>query len=62
VDFYLAPENLDRLVKAAKYVTMSDSLEQASRAQYEDRTTGTVFDKDGQPKGGDLETALEQSQ
>ena len=62
VDFYLAPENLDRLVKAAKYVTMPDSLEQASRAQYEDRTTGTVFDKDGQPKGGDLETALKQSQ
>jgi phosphate transport system substrate-binding protein len=62
VDFYLAPENLDRLVKAAKYVTMPNSLEQASRAQYEDRTTGTVFNKDGEPKGGDLETALEQSQ
>jgi phosphate transport system substrate-binding protein len=62
VDFYVAPENLDRLVKAAKYVTMPDSLEQASRAQYEDRTTGTVFNKDGQPKDGDLETALEQSQ
>jgi phosphate transport system substrate-binding protein len=62
VDFYLAPENLDRLVKAAKYVTLPNSLEQASRAQYEDRTTGTVFNKDGQPQGGDLETALEQSQ
>ena len=62
VDFYLAPENLDRLVKAAKYVTMPDSLEQESRAQYEDRTTGTVFTEDGEPKGGDLETALKQSQ
>src|SRR5918998_83678 len=62
VDFYLAPENLDRLVKAAKYVTMPDSLEEEARAQYEDRTTGTVFDKDGEPKGGDLETALKQSQ
>ena len=62
VDFYLAPENLDRLVKAAKYVTLPNSLEQASRAQYEDRTTGTVFNKDGEPQGGDLETALEQSQ
>jgi phosphate transport system substrate-binding protein len=62
VDFYVAPENLDRLVKAAKYVTMPDSLEQQSRAQYEDRTTGTVFNKDGEPKGGDLETALKQSQ
>src|SRR5829696_942140 len=61
VDFYVAPENLDRLVKAAKYVTLPDSLEQASRAQYEDRTTDTVFNKDGQPKGGDLKTALKQS-
>ena len=62
VDFYVAPENLDRLVKAAKYVTIPDSLEEEARAQYEDRTTGTVFDKDGEPRGGDLETALEQSQ
>jgi phosphate transport system substrate-binding protein len=61
VDFYLAPENLDRLVKAAKYVTMPASLEKESRAQYEDRTTGTVFDENGEPKGGDLETALQQS-
>jgi phosphate transport system substrate-binding protein len=62
VDFYLAPENLDRLVKAAKYVTMPASLEKESRVQYEDRTTGTVFNADGEPKGGDLEAALQQSQ
>ncbi|HEX5850909.1 MAG TPA: PstS family phosphate ABC transporter substrate-binding protein [Rubrobacter sp.] len=62
VDFYLAPENLDRLVEAAKYVTMPASLEKEARAQYQDRTTGTVIDADGQPKGGDLEKALKQSQ
>jgi phosphate transport system substrate-binding protein len=62
VDFYLAPQNLDRLVKAAKYVTIPASLEKESRAQYEDRTTGTVYNADGEPKGGDLETALKQSQ
>jgi phosphate transport system substrate-binding protein len=62
VDFYVAPENLDRLVKAAKYVTMPAGLEEEARAQWEDRTTGTVFNKDGEPKGGDLKTALEQSQ
>ena len=62
VDFYVSKQNLDRLVKAAKYVTMPDSLEQASRAQYEDRTTGTVYNKDGELKGGDLKTALKQSQ
>src|ERR671918_2188887 len=62
VDFYLAAQNLDRLVKAAKYVTIPSSLEQQSRAQYEDRTTGSVFNKDGEPKGGDLKTALKRSQ
>ena len=62
VDFYLAEQNLDRLVQAAKYVTLPSSLAQESRAQYEDRTTGTVFTEEGEPKGGDLETALKQSQ
>jgi len=62
VDFYVSEENLNRLVEAAKYVTLPDSLSQESRAQYEDRTTGTVFTEEGEPKGGDLETALKQSQ
>ena len=62
VDFYLSQQNLDRLVEAAKYVTMPASLEKESRAQYEDRTTGTVFTEEGEPKGGDLEAALQQSQ
>ena len=62
VDFYLAPENLDRLVDAAKYVTLPAVLAQQSRAQYEDRTTGTVFTEEGEPKGGDLEAALDKSQ
>jgi phosphate transport system substrate-binding protein len=62
VEFYLSPQNLDRLVNAAKYVTMPASLEKESRAQYEDRTTGTVFTEEGEPKGGDLEAALKGSQ
>ena len=62
VDFYLSEQNLDRLVQAAKYVTLPNSLAQESRAQYEDGTTGTVFTEEGEPKGGDLETALKQSQ
>ena len=60
VDFYL--DNLDKLVLAAKYVTMPDSLEKEAYAQFENRTTGTVFNADGEPQGGDLETALKQSQ
>jgi phosphate transport system substrate-binding protein len=62
VDFYLSEQNLGRLVEAAKYVTLPGSLAQESRSQYEDRTTGTVFTEEGDPKGGDLQTALEQSQ
>ena len=62
VDFYLSEQNLDRLVEAAKYVTLPSSLAQESRTQYEDRTTGTVFTEEGEPKGGDLEAALKQSQ
>jgi phosphate transport system substrate-binding protein len=61
VDFYLAPVNLDRIVEAARYVTLPSSLEQEARAQYEDRTTGTVFNAEGEPKGGDLEAALQKS-
>jgi phosphate transport system substrate-binding protein len=62
VDFYVSDQNLDRLVEAAKYVTMPSSLIAESRAQYEDQTTGTVFTEAGTPKGGDLEGALKQSQ
>ena len=62
VDFYLSEQNLDRLVEAAKYVTLPSSLADESRTQYEDQTTGTVFTEAGEPKGGDLETALKQSQ
>ena len=62
VDFYLSEQNLNRLVEAARYVTLPSSLSDESRAQYEDRTTGTVFTEEGEPEGGDLEGALQQSQ
>ncbi len=62
VDFYLSEQNLNRLVEAARYVTLPSSLSDESRAQYEDRTTGTVFTEEGEPKGGDLEGALQQAQ
>ena len=62
VDFYVSEQNLNRLVEAARYVTLPDSLANEARAQYEDRTTGTVFTGEGAPKGGDLESALQQSQ
>jgi phosphate transport system substrate-binding protein len=62
LDFYVSEQNLNRLVEAAKYVTLPSSLAQESRTQYEDRTTGTVFTAEGAPKDGDLESALQQSQ
>jgi len=62
VDFYVSEENLNRIVEQARYVTLPDSLAQEARKQWEDRTTGTVYTEDGEPKGGDLESALQQSQ
>jgi phosphate transport system substrate-binding protein len=59
VNFYL--DGLDEYVEQARYVTLPASLEQESRKQWEDRTKGTVFTDEGEPKGGDLESALEQS-
>lgn len=61
VDFYLSEQNLNRVVEAARYVTLPDSVAQESRAQYEDRTAGTVMTAEGDPKGGDLEAALRES-
>jgi phosphate transport system substrate-binding protein len=60
VNFYL--DNLNQYVEQARYVTLPSSLAQEARKQFEDRTTGTVFTEEGEPKGGDLETALQQSQ
>jgi phosphate transport system substrate-binding protein len=59
VNFYL--DNLNAFVEQARYVTLPDSLAQEARTQWEDRTTGTVYNKNGEPKGGDLESALQQS-
>jgi phosphate transport system substrate-binding protein len=60
VNFYL--DNLDQYVEQARYVTLPGSLEQEARKQWEDRTTGTVYDENGELPGGDLQTALKQSQ
>jgi phosphate transport system substrate-binding protein len=59
VDFYL--QNLDAYVEQARYVTLPSSLEPEVRKQWEDRNTGTVFNAEGEPKGGDLAAALKQS-
>jgi len=60
VNFYL--DNLDQVVEQARYVTLPESLAQEARKQWEDRTTGTVYNENGEPKGGNLEAALKQAQ
>jgi phosphate transport system substrate-binding protein len=60
VDYYL--ENVNQAVEQARYVTLPESLEREAYKHWEDRTTGTVMHAQGQPKGGSLQTALEQSQ
>jgi phosphate transport system substrate-binding protein len=62
VSFYISEQNLTSIVENAKYVPLPGSLAQETRAQFEDRTSGTVYTAEGEPKGGDLESALEQSQ
>jgi phosphate transport system substrate-binding protein len=62
VSFYLSEQNLTSIVEHARYVPLPDNLAQETRAQFEDRTAGTVYTAEGEPKGGDLETALKQSQ
>jgi hypothetical protein len=47
-------------VEQARYVTLPESLAQEAREQWEDRTTGTVYTEEGEPEGGDLESALQQ--
>ncbi len=62
VEFYIEQGNLGEFVEQADYVNYPDSTQQAMRQQYEDRTTGTVYDEQGELPGGDIESALEQSQ
>jgi phosphate transport system substrate-binding protein len=60
VNFYL--DNLNAFVEQARYVALPESLAQEARKQWEDRTTGTVYNEEGELEAGDLESALQQSQ
>ncbi len=60
VNFYL--ENLNQAVEQAQYVTLPDSTAELVRQRFEERTTGTIYNEQGELPGGDLESALQQSQ
>jgi len=62
VEFYIAEGNLSKFVEQADYINYPDSTQQQIRQQYEDRTTGTVYNEQGELPGGDIESALKQSQ
>ena len=62
VSYYISAQNLDKIVEAAKYVTMPSDLEKAARTQFQDRITGSAFDGESQPKGGDIVAAYKKLQ
>jgi phosphate transport system substrate-binding protein len=60
VSFYVS-ERLNEFVEQANYVTLPESTEEETRAQLQDRTTGTIYTGQGELPGGDIESALKQS-
>jgi phosphate transport system substrate-binding protein len=62
VKFYIAEGNLSKFVEQADYINYPESTQDQTRQQFEDRTTGTIYNENGELPGGDIESALEQSQ
>jgi phosphate transport system substrate-binding protein len=62
VEFYLEDGNLSKYVEQAEYINYPESTREETRKQFEDRTTGTIYDENGELPGGDIESALKQSQ
>ncbi|MGH3085800.1 MAG: PstS family phosphate ABC transporter substrate-binding protein [Rubrobacteraceae bacterium] len=62
VDFYLEEERVIPFVEDSEYVALPGATYDEARAQFEDRTTGTIYTEDGELPGGDLESALQESQ
>ncbi len=62
VDFYLQEGNFAEFVEESDYVALPEGARQAVRQQFEDQTTGTVYNENGELPGGELQSALEQSQ
>ncbi|MGI8910498.1 MAG: PstS family phosphate ABC transporter substrate-binding protein [Rubrobacteraceae bacterium] len=62
VEFYIQEGNLSDFVEQADYINYPDSTQQAMRQHYEAGATGTLYNEQGELPGGDIESALEQSQ
>ncbi len=61
VSFYLEEGNFTNFVEESDYVALPDGAQQEVRTQFEDRTTGTIYNEDGELPGGEIESALKES-
>lgn len=62
VSYYVKPGDLTKFVEDSNYVAFPKSTESETQKQFEDRTMGTIYTKDGKLPGGTIESALKQSQ
>ena len=62
VNYYIEPSDLTNFVEDSDYVAFPKSTENETQQRWEDRTTGTIYNKDGTLPGGDIESALKKSQ
>lgn len=62
VNFYLEEGNFSEFVEESQYVALPEDARQAVRTQFEERTTGTIYNDQGELPGGEIQSALEQSQ
>jgi len=62
VSFYLEQGNLTQFIDEAGYVNLPESTISETQAQFEDRTTGSIYNESGELPGGSIEEALKQSQ
>ncbi|CAN5909014.1 PstS family phosphate ABC transporter substrate-binding protein [soil metagenome] len=61
VGFYLEDGNLDKFVKDTGYVALPDSTVAETRTQFEERQTGSLYTKNGELPGGNLEEAMKKN-
>jgi phosphate transport system substrate-binding protein len=62
VNYYIEPSALTNFVEDSDYVAFPKSTENKVQQRWEDHTTGTIYNKNGTLPGGDIESALQQSQ
>lgn len=62
VNFYLEEGNFAEYVEESQYVALPEGAREEVRTQFEDRTTGTIYNENGELPGGEIQSALQQAQ